>query len=107
MSSRPASGQDEGLTRETPPGVRRVALVLRPERDLDKALQQIRAWAAATGVTLVGAEGDPRLPADVARRPDVSLAAAANWFSRSVGTARCSGRSGGRAARCPGLGGQP
>jgi NAD+ kinase len=55
--------------------VRRVGLVLRPERDLDKALQQIRAWAAATGVTLVGAEGDPRLPEDVARRPELSLAA--------------------------------
>jgi NAD+ kinase len=54
--------------------LRRVALVLRPERDLDKALQQIRAWAAATGVMLVGAEGDPRPPADVARRPEVSLA---------------------------------
>jgi NAD+ kinase len=54
--------------------VRRVALVLRPERDLDKALQQIRAWAAASGVTLVGTEGDPRLPEDVAHRPEVSLA---------------------------------
>jgi NAD+ kinase len=74
MSSRPASGQDGRLTRDAAPGVRRVALVLRPERDLDKALQQICAWAAATGVTLVGAEGDPRLPEDVARRPEVSLA---------------------------------
>jgi NAD+ kinase len=55
--------------------VRRVALVLRPERDLHASLQQIRAWAATAGVTLVGANGDPRLPDDVARRPAVSLAA--------------------------------
>jgi NAD+ kinase len=74
MTSRPTSGRDDGLTRETAHGVRRVALVLRPERDLDKALQQIRAWAAASGVTLVGTEGDPRLPEDVAHRPEVSLA---------------------------------
>jgi NAD+ kinase len=75
MSSCPQGGQGAGLPREPAPGVRTVALVLRPERDLDKALQQIRAWAAATGVTLVGAEGDPRLPEDVAQRPEVSLAA--------------------------------
>jgi NAD+ kinase len=52
-----------------------VALVLRPERDLEKALGQIRDWSAATGVALVGAEGDPRLPGDLVRRPEASLAA--------------------------------
>jgi NAD+ kinase len=56
-------------------GVRRVGLVLRPERELEKALRQIDDWAGAMGVALVGAEGDRRLPNDVARRPAASLAA--------------------------------
>jgi NAD+ kinase len=56
-------------------GVRRVALVLRPERNLNHALEEIRAWAGANGVTLVGAEGEPRLPEDVERRPEALLAA--------------------------------
>src|SRR5690242_8565820 len=56
-------------------GVRRVGLVLRPERDLEKALRQIDDWAGSMGVALVGAEGDRRLPNDVARRPAASLAA--------------------------------
>src|SRR6266568_9395967 len=63
------------LLREEQPGVRQVALVLRPERDLNDALEKIRAWAAATGVELVGPDGDPRLPDDVGRRPEDSLAA--------------------------------
>jgi NAD+ kinase len=74
MSSRPLGEQDAGSPHEAPPRIRTAALVLRPERDLHKALQRIRAWAAETGVTLVGAEGDPRLPDDVARRPEASLA---------------------------------
>jgi NAD+ kinase len=57
------------------PGVKRVALVLRPERNLDQALEEIRAWAAATGVALVGADGERRLPDVVVRRPEASLAA--------------------------------
>jgi NAD+ kinase len=64
--------------REEQPGVRQVALVLRPERDLMDALEQIRAWAAARGVTLVGADGDTRLPDDVQRRAEDSLAAGAD-----------------------------
>jgi NAD+ kinase len=56
-------------------GVRSVALVLRPERDLKDALQEVCDWAAAMGVALVGAEGDARLPDGVARRPEASLAA--------------------------------
>jgi NAD+ kinase len=75
MTSGPPSRQAAEPPREPARGVRTVGLVLRPERDLDTALQQIRVWAAATGVTLVGAEGDPRLPEDVARRPELSLAA--------------------------------
>jgi NAD+ kinase len=61
--------------RETQPGVRRLALVLRPERDLTRPLREIDAWAAAAGVTLVGAEDEPRLPEGVTRRPEASLAA--------------------------------
>jgi hypothetical protein len=54
-------------SRDARAGVRNVGLVLRPERDLDEALRQIGDWAAAMGVALVGAEGDPRLPDEVAR----------------------------------------
>jgi NAD+ kinase len=60
---------------EERPGVKRVGMVLRPERDLHDAVEQIGAWAAETGVALVGAEGEPRLPDNVARRPEASLAA--------------------------------
>jgi NAD+ kinase len=56
-------------------GVRRVGLVLRPERDLRQAVGQICAWSAAVGVELVGAEGESRLPVGVFRRPEASLAA--------------------------------
>jgi NAD+ kinase len=56
-------------------GVRCLALVLRPERDLHEELEQIRSWAGPQGVKLVGQAGDERLPADVERRPDASLAA--------------------------------
>jgi NAD+ kinase len=63
------------LSRDARAGVRSVALVLRPERALEKALGQIHDWAAAKGIGLVGAEGDPRLPGDVVRRPEASLAA--------------------------------
>ena len=55
--------------------MRRVALVLRPERDLSAALAEIRAWATATGVTLFGADGESRLPEQVKRRPENALAA--------------------------------
>jgi NAD+ kinase len=54
-------------------GVRRAALVLRPERDLSVALEQIRVWAAAAGVALAGADGETRLPEEVERRPEESL----------------------------------
>jgi NAD+ kinase len=54
--------------------VRRLGLVLRPERDLDPALEQIRAWAAAHEVALAGLEGDDRLPDEVERRAEDGLA---------------------------------
>ena len=54
--------------------VRRLGLVLRPERDLDHALEQIAAWAAASAVTLAGLEADPRLPNGVERRSEDTLA---------------------------------
>jgi NAD+ kinase len=59
---------------DMPIPVRTLGLALHPERDLDDALGQIRAWAAACGVALAGAEGDARLPDTVARRPEASLA---------------------------------
>jgi NAD+ kinase len=55
--------------------VQRLALVLRPDRDLHHAVQEICVWSAATGVELVGADGEPRLPDHVTRRPVASLAA--------------------------------
>jgi NAD+ kinase len=60
---------------EPHPPVRRLGLALRPERDLRAALEEVRAWASAAGVTLVGAEGEPRLPDGVVRRPEAALAA--------------------------------
>ena len=56
-------------------GVRRVALVLRPERDLRTALDDVYAWALAADIELVGADGESRLPDGVGRRPEASLAA--------------------------------
>src|SRR5207248_5447980 len=56
------------------PHVRRLALVPRPDRDLDQPLEEIRTWAAAAGVELVGAESETRLPEAVVRRPEDSLA---------------------------------
>ncbi|MGA2925376.1 MAG: NAD(+)/NADH kinase [Solirubrobacteraceae bacterium] len=55
-------------------GVRRVALVLRPERDLTFALEEIRVWATHSGVALVGVDGERRLPVEVVHRPEASLA---------------------------------
>ena len=59
---------------DMPIPVRNLGLTLRPERDLDDALQEIRAWAAAHSVVLTGVEGDPRLPDEVVQRPEASLA---------------------------------
>ena len=61
-------------TADPPPPVRRLGLVLRPERELDEALRQIDAWASDGQVALVGLEGEPRLPDEVERRPEESLA---------------------------------
>jgi NAD+ kinase len=60
--------------RPEPHAVKQIALVLRPERDLSRAVDEICAWAAAAGVSLVGPEGEPRLPRDVPRRPAQTLA---------------------------------
>jgi NAD+ kinase len=60
---------------ESQPPVRRLCLALHPERDLRDALEEVRAWASAVGVTLVGTEGDERLPDEVLRLPEASLAA--------------------------------
>jgi NAD+ kinase len=54
--------------------VRRLGLVLRPERDLSEPLAQICAWAAAAQVELVGATEETRLPAGVVRQPNPHIA---------------------------------
>jgi NAD+ kinase len=59
---------------DMPIPVRTLGLALRPERDLTDVLEQIRGWAEAHGVGLVGVEGDARLHEAVARRPETSLA---------------------------------
>ena len=74
MSSRAPGATRRLASRDAGAGVRSVALVLRPERDLEEVLRQIGEWAATTGVALVGAEGEARLPDDVARRPEAALA---------------------------------
>lgn len=55
-------------------GVRQIAFVLRPERDLGRAINEICAWAVTARVSLIGPEDEPRLPADVPRRPAEALA---------------------------------
>jgi NAD+ kinase len=60
--------------REAERRVRRVGLVLRPDRDLSDALEEIRSWSIAEGVTLVGEDGDARLPDGVVRREEASIA---------------------------------
>jgi NAD+ kinase len=62
------------VDRSEPHGVTQVALALRPERDLSREVNEICAWAATAGVSLVGLEGEPRLPDDVPRRPADALA---------------------------------
>ncbi|MGZ4296274.1 MAG: NAD(+)/NADH kinase [Solirubrobacteraceae bacterium] len=59
---------------DRPHPARTLGLVLRPERDLDQALQEIRIWASRHGVALAGLEGDARLPEEVERRPEDALA---------------------------------
>jgi NAD+ kinase len=54
--------------------VKQIGLVLRPERDLSDAVNEICAWATSAGVSLVGPEAEPRLPPEVPRRPAESLA---------------------------------
>lgn len=68
------SGDHLPPERSRVPPVRRLGLVLRPERDLDHALQRIETWATASGVALAGLEGDPRLPDGVERRTEDTLA---------------------------------
>lgn len=65
---------DDDRAARAAPGVRRLGLVLRPERDLAEPLRRIAGWAAAAGVTLVGVDADPRLPPGVERAPEWALA---------------------------------
>jgi NAD+ kinase len=55
--------------------VRRLALVLHPERDLAASLDVLGAWAGASGVTLAGPDAEKRLPAGIERRSEDSVAA--------------------------------
>jgi NAD+ kinase len=57
-----------------PTGVRCVALVLRPERELDEALAEVQAWAEANDIRVLGLEGEERLPPHVERCAPESLA---------------------------------
>jgi NAD+ kinase len=57
-----------------PSPVRTLGVVLRPERELDHALGQVRAWAVEHGVALAGLDGEGRLPDDVLRRPEDGFA---------------------------------
>jgi NAD+ kinase len=52
---------------------RRLSLVLHPRRDVGEAVERVRSWAAAAGVALACAD-DPRLPSEVERRDEASLA---------------------------------
>jgi NAD+ kinase len=49
--------------------------VLRPERDVRHAIEEISVWASGTGVSLVGLENEPRFPDEFILRPEGSLAA--------------------------------
>lgn len=72
------SEHEESLTSGREDGsqvVRRVGLVLRPERELGEVLATISAWADGAGLALVGSEGDGRLPPAVERAPERDLAA--------------------------------
>jgi NAD+ kinase len=55
--------------------VRRVALVLRPEREMHATLEAVRGWAADSGVMLAGLVGERRLPAGCDERSAEALAA--------------------------------
>lgn len=55
--------------------MRRVGIVLRPDREMAETLQEVEVWARRAGVELVGLEGEPRLPGSVQRRSAPELAA--------------------------------
>ncbi|MGZ4232794.1 MAG: NAD(+)/NADH kinase [Solirubrobacteraceae bacterium] len=74
MSRSPLAEAVDSPRTDTMSGVRRLGIVLRPERNLDDSLEQIRGWALSAGVELVGAEGEERLPEEVIRRPETTLA---------------------------------
>jgi hypothetical protein len=76
LSERLAFGDDpRRLEPRRAEPVRRLAMVLRPEREMRATLELVRAWAADSDVMLAGLEDDPRLPADCDRRSAEALAA--------------------------------
>lgn len=62
-------------TRPSDQPVRRLAIVLRPEREMHDTLKAVHAWAADSDVMLAGLADDPRVPADCDRRSAEALAA--------------------------------
>ena len=64
-----------GLEQPSDQPVRRLALVLRPEREMRDTLEVVHTWAADRKVMLAGLADDPRLPADCDRRSPDALTA--------------------------------
>lgn len=54
--------------------MKRLGLVLRPEREMSAVLDRVATWAVESGVTLVGTREDQRLPAGIELRPERELA---------------------------------
>ena len=72
MNPHPFSGTAPQVEVGGPVG--RLALVLRPEREMRATLEVVRAWAANRNVSLAGLADDPRLPTDCDRRSAATLA---------------------------------
>ncbi len=56
--------------------VQRVGLFLRPHRDLAVIIDQVVRWAGSSGIEVIGAPDEPRLPASVRRLAAAELPAA-------------------------------
>lgn len=69
MSEEPILGQGPSVA-----PIRRVGLVLRPERDMTEMIGHVLAWAGKAGITVVGIDEDARLPSAVRRYPAAELA---------------------------------
>jgi NAD+ kinase len=61
--------------RSSPP-IRRIGLLLRPDRDLTLMADHVLGWAAGAGINVMGISGERRLPASVERLEATELPAA-------------------------------